>query len=200
MTRRADEGQSMTAKWKRFPTSSCLSYCGSGFPKLTPLCFREWVRVVRSASYRILRSHDSVDDVVQRVFESSGATPNVTTRAGDPLSSISPCRAVLGASTWCARRSHEPAGRAPTTLLGTGSLARSTSRRELGSRLECLPVGEREAIELAYLGQLTYKEVALQLELPPGTVKSRIRKGLIRLRSEISNEEQGQSVTLSVEP
>jgi RNA polymerase sigma-70 factor (ECF subfamily) len=71
---------------------------------------------------------------------------------------------------------------------------------ELCSRLERLPMGEREAITLAYLGQLTYKEVALQLELPPGTVKSRIRKGLIRLRSEVSGEEHDRNVTLLMEP
>ena len=200
MTRRADEGRSMSAKWKRFPTSSCLSYCGSGFPKLTPLCSGSGcvscARPATGSFGRTIRSMTSSSGS----SKSSGATPNVTTRSGDPWCSISPCRGVLGASTWCARRSPEPAGRAPTRPLGTGSLGRSTRQASSGSWLECLPVGEREAIKLAYLGQLTYKEVALQLELPPGTVKSRIRKGLIRLRSEISNEEQGQSVALSVEP
>lgn len=51
--------------------------------------------------------------------------------------------------------------------------------------MNTLQQGEREAIELAYFGGLTYKEVAERLGDPEGTVKSRIRSGLKRLRGEL---------------
>jgi RNA polymerase sigma-70 factor (ECF subfamily) len=50
-----------------------------------------------------------------------------------------------------------------------------------------LPVDERRAIELAYFGGHTYRQVAVMLDQPEGTVKSRIRSGLRRMRDHLSD-------------
>jgi RNA polymerase sigma-70 factor (ECF subfamily) len=57
-------------------------------------------------------------------------------------------------------------------------LDRERVRRCLGSLSEL----QREAVTLAFYGGYTYRQVAGLLGVPPGTVSTRMRDGLIRLR------------------
>lgn len=56
---------------------------------------------------------------------------------------------------------------------------------EVQRALGTLPPEERRVIELAYFGGWTYAEVAEQLQQPEGTVKSRIRNGMRRMREQL---------------
>ena len=51
--------------------------------------------------------------------------------------------------------------------------------------LERLTEMQRQAVELAYFGGHSYREVALLLNVAEGTIKTRIRDGMIRLRDEL---------------
>ena len=54
--------------------------------------------------------------------------------------------------------------------------------RLLRKALDTLDPEEKQAIEIAFFSELTYQEVAARLNQPLGTVKSRIRSGLRKLR------------------
>lgn len=57
-----------------------------------------------------------------------------------------------------------------------------------------LPEAQRQSLELAYFGGLTQNEIAAATGVPLGTVKSRVRLGLLRLRDLLSEEFAGEFV------
>ena len=61
---------------------------------------------------------------------------------------------------------------------------------QLKQALARLNTEQREIIEKAYLGELTHQEISTRTGLPLGTIKSRIRLGLQRLRHELKDLKQ----------
>jgi RNA polymerase sigma-70 factor (ECF subfamily) len=74
----------------------------------------------------------------------------------------------------------------PASASSTESAADTAGRNEeavrVRSSLNKLPAEQREAIELAFFNDLTHHEIAAQLGQPLGTIKARIRRGLLKLR------------------
>ena len=63
--------------------------------------------------------------------------------------------------------------------------------RVVQEALNSLPIEQRQAIEMAYWGGLSQNEIAAQTGEPLGTVKTRIRLGMMKLRTVLGPLEEG---------
>jgi RNA polymerase sigma-70 factor, ECF subfamily len=86
----------------------------------------------------------------------------------------------------------------PETETGDASLttpdvwpevARAADADAVRAAIALLSTEQREAIELAYFGGLTQTEIATRVAAPLGTVKSRVRLGLLQLRRHLEGFE-----------
>ena len=81
-------------------------------------------------------------------------------------------------------RAAEDGGELPVSpaSLGVPDAEESDSNLLVHNALRTLPQEQQEALSLAFFGGLTHLELATQLGAPLGTVKARIRRGLLALR------------------
>lgn len=82
-----------------------------------------------------------------------------------------------------------PASEPPELGLAFRAAIHGERRAIVRKALDVLDARERRALELSFFQGLTHREIAAALEEPIGTVKTRIRRGLIRLRDELRSFE-----------
>lgn len=113
-----------------------------------------------------------------RAYDPARATPEawlVTRARGRAIERMRARRRRRAPAPLCEPRSQPPATPAPT-------VERGLDRSVLTRAFERLPDPQREALELAYYGGLTQTEITARLKQPLGTVKTRLRLALDRLR------------------
>ena len=64
----------------------------------------------------------------------------------------------------------------------------SLERERIMRALETIPANQREVIMLAYFGGLSQSEMAEKLYLPLGTIKTRVRLAMLKLRTVLEND------------
>lgn len=138
---------------------------------------------------RITRNHSLAEEVTQEVMVEVWRTaPRFDQHRGSGIGWIlmlTHRRAVdrVRRSSAQSARDANDASAQPVQEPIDEALLRREETAEVRSALGGLTELQREAIELAYYGGRTYREVAVELEIPEGTAKSRLRDGIRHLRS-----------------
>ena len=70
-------------------------------------------------------------------------------------------------------------------------IARAEETEVIHAAMRELPREQRHALELAFFGGLTHREIAERTDTPLGTVKTRIRTGLLKLRERLEVKSGG---------
>ena len=151
--------------------------------------YRRHGGAVHSLSCRILRSDPSAEEITQEVFLDLWKHPEKFDAQRGTLRSFLLARthgkSVDFVRSEVARRKREERTSRETATAGYDidhEVWDMTVADQVKDALGALPPELRQPIELAYFGGHTYREVAEMLQQPEGTIKSRIRSGLGRLR------------------
>ncbi len=147
-------------------------------------------RLVYSLALRILRDQGDAEDVVQEVFAQLWRQASRFDVARGNLAAWMVTLARTRALDALRRRNVRPKlaadaeapDRADETPGADVQIVWASRAEEIRRALDTLPLLQRIAIELAFFDGLTHSEIAEQLEVPLGTVKTRVRQGLLRLR------------------
>jgi RNA polymerase sigma-70 factor (ECF subfamily) len=148
-----------------------------------------------SVALRILGDSSEAEEVVQdafvQVWEKAGRFDPLLGGAFHWALSINRHRAIdrLRSRQRRARLAEElqesgAAEPAPAVTPDLGALDAEESA-EVRAALSSLPADQRQAIEMAFFAGLTHPEIAEALGEPLGTVKARIRRGLLKLRESL---------------
>ena len=174
------------------PTDELLVRAGRGDEAAFAEVYDQLAGLVHGTVRRVLRDPAQSEEVTQEVFlELWRLAPRFDPAQGSARSwaaTMAHRRAVDRVRAEEASRSRDQSdarSRRAATPDISEEIIDMTDRREVADALDGLTDTQREAVTLAYYGGHTYREVAALLDVPEGTVKTRIRDGLIRLRDRL---------------
>jgi RNA polymerase sigma-70 factor (ECF subfamily) len=149
--------------------------------------YRRHAPSVNAATRRLFRDPDLASEATQSAFMRLWERPN-----DDGLIRLRPwlVRVAHNAAVDRLRRKRlhvasldEAPDKADESCLPDEEVIMKEQKRDVRAALQALPDGQRDVIELSYFGGLSQGDISELVDIPLGTVKSRIRLGMQRLRT-----------------
>ncbi len=183
-----------TSRDERLADQSALGRIARGDHGALAELYDRHARLVFSLALRILQNQADAEDVVQEVFTQvwAQATRYDTARGAVAAWMLMMARSRAIDRLRSRRLRPETASEArvveevpDATPRPDLQLLSAEQVESLEGALNALPVAQRVALELAYYEGLTHAEIADRLSEPLGTVKTRIRQAVIKLRESL---------------
>lgn len=186
---------SRTAKYDDHDDLSLIAAISLGDSRALEVLYDRYASVVYRMAARIVKSQELAEDIVQEVFwrvwRRSGSFERDRGRVAQWLFGIAHnlCIDELRRSRSRPISVYEDVDHPLIQQLPdqhidvAGAAWHGEQRRAIASALAELPEAQRQAIEMAYFGGMSHQEIALRLDRPLGTIKTRVRLGLHKLKS-----------------
>lgn len=152
--------------------------------------------LVFTLAMRMLKARSDAEDLLQEVFvQVWRQAQSYSAERGSPeawIVNIARSRAIDKIRSIRRRERSlvltDDPSRAESSDNVESSAAESETRLAMNSALANLPEAQRKVLELAYFAGLTQTEIATRLAEPLGTVKTRMRSGIQRLREMLGTQ------------
>ena len=173
-----------------------LSHCASGDQSALTALYDESGSLVYSVAFRLLGDAADAEEVTMDVY--TQVWRNAANNYEDSRGSVASWLITLARSRAIDRiRSRSGRLQKETALPETFDLPsegvsperhteQTQRRRQVMRALESLPPEQREVVRLAFYGGLTHSELATHLGQPLGTIKTRLRIGMMKLREQLT--------------
>jgi RNA polymerase sigma-70 factor, ECF subfamily len=165
-----------------------LSAIRSGNTDAMAMLYDRYSSIVYAVALRVLCDTAAAEDVMQEVFMRLWRSPETFDSSrgslGPWLAVIARNRAIDGL------RKRHPETDIEDVVVSVepdmaGEAERARAMEKVRGALGAMPPAQRSALEMAYFEGLTHTEIAAKTGEPLGTIKTRIRAGLVALRKAV---------------
>ena len=167
------------------PDFALLAAIRSGDESAMATLYDRYSSVVYAVALRVLGDTGSAEDVLQDVFMQLWRNPSLFDAS---RGNLAPWLAVISRNRAIDRlRKRRPESDIEDVVVSVepdlaGDAERSRAMDKVRIVLHTMPAAQRDALEMAYFDGLSHSEISEKTGEPLGTIKTRIRAGLMSLR------------------